>query len=61
MLTATDGATLYLPKGDYEMQTWQTLTGGTKWAFRMDGVITRASESYGQSFLIYFADREIAP
>lgn len=24
------------------MQTWVTLTGGTKWAFRLDGLITRA-------------------
>ena len=28
--------------GDYDMQTWVTLTGGTKWAFRLDGLITRA-------------------
>lgn len=24
------------------MQTWVTLSGGTKWAFRLDGLITRA-------------------
>ncbi|KAF8914337.1 rhamnogalacturonan-hydrolase [Gymnopilus junonius] len=34
-------STLYVPPGNYNMQTWQTLTGGTKWAFQMDGVITR--------------------
>ena len=27
------------------MQTWVTLTGGTKWAFRLDGFITRTCES----------------
>ena len=31
--------------GDYDMQTWVTLTGGTKWAFRLDGLITRAGMS----------------
>ena len=31
--------------GDYDMQTWVTLTGGTKWAFRLDGLITRACMS----------------
>ena len=28
--------------GNYNMQTWVTLTGATKWAFRLDGLITRA-------------------
>ena len=28
--------------GNYNMQTWVTLTGATKWAFRLDGFITRA-------------------
>lgn len=37
------GSTLYVPPGNYNMQTWQTLNGGTKWAFQMDGVITRTS------------------
>lgn len=32
--------------GDYDMQTWVTLTGGTKWAFRLDGFITRTCEVY---------------
>ena len=26
------------------MQTWVTLSGGTKWAFRLDGLISRACE-----------------
>lgn len=27
--------------GNYNMKTWVTLNGGTKWAFRLDGLITR--------------------
>lgn len=38
------GSTLYVPPGNYNMQTWVTLKGGSKWAFQMDGVITRTSE-----------------
>ena len=30
--------------GDYNMQMWVTLSGGTKWAFRLDGLISRACE-----------------
>lgn len=43
VLKASNGATLYVPEGNYNMQTWVTLNGGNKWAFRMDGVITRTS------------------
>lgn len=31
--------------GNYNMQTWVTLSGGTKWAFRLDGLISRTCES----------------
>ncbi|KAI5119241.1 hypothetical protein M0805_008792 [Coniferiporia weirii] len=46
------GSTLYLPPGNYNMQTWQTLNGGTKWAFQMDGVITRTSTTTGNMIAI---------
>ncbi len=31
--------------GNYQMQTWVDLKGGTKWAFRLDGFITRTGVS----------------
>lgn len=31
--------------GNYNMKTWVTLNHGTKWAFRLDGLITRAGMS----------------
>jgi rhamnogalacturonan hydrolase len=35
------GSTLYVPAGNYNMQTWVTLNRGSQWAFRLDGFITR--------------------
>ncbi|KAI1795494.1 rhamnogalacturonase [Ganoderma leucocontextum] len=34
------GSTLYVPAGNYRMKTWVDLSHGTKWAFRLDGLIT---------------------
>ena len=34
------------------MQTWQTLDDGTKWAFQLDGIITRTSKSQSIGFSI---------
>ncbi|KAL5512388.1 hypothetical protein ACEPAG_3380 [Sanghuangporus baumii] len=51
-----EGATLYIPPGNYNMQTWQTLNHGTKWAFQMDGVITRTSTTGGNMIAIQNAD-----
>ncbi|TFY57203.1 hypothetical protein EVJ58_g7169 [Rhodofomes roseus] len=42
VLTNSSASTLYVPEGNYDMQTWVTLNGGTKWAFRLDGLIARA-------------------
>ncbi|EIM85320.1 rhamnogalacturonase [Stereum hirsutum FP-91666 SS1] len=50
------GAVLYVPAGNYNMKTWVTLTGGTKWAFRLDGLITRASTTSGNMFAIENAE-----
>jgi rhamnogalacturonan hydrolase len=38
------GSTLYVPAGNYGMKTWVTLTGASKWAFRLDGFITRTGK-----------------
>ncbi|RPD78596.1 rhamnogalacturonase [Lentinus tigrinus ALCF2SS1-7] len=46
------GSTLYVPAGNYQMQTWVDLKEGTKWAFRLDGFITRASTSGGNMIAI---------
>ncbi|EJD02519.1 rhamnogalacturonan-hydrolase [Fomitiporia mediterranea MF3/22] len=50
------GSTLYVPEGNYSMQTWQNLSGGTKWAFQMDGIITRTSTTTGNMIAITDAD-----
>jgi rhamnogalacturonan hydrolase len=46
------GSTLYVPAGNYNMQTWVTLNGASKWAFRLDGFITRTGQSdyHGRAF-----------
>jgi hypothetical protein len=50
------GSTLYVPAGNYNMQTWQTLRGATQWAFQMDGVITRVNTDRGHMFVIQDAN-----
>lgn len=37
--------TLTMELGDYEMRTWVTLENGSRWAFRLDGFITRTGGS----------------
>ena len=32
------------------METWQTLSGGSKWAFQLDGIITRTGKYYPARF-----------
>ncbi|EJD00593.1 uncharacterized protein FOMMEDRAFT_187129 [Fomitiporia mediterranea MF3/22] len=51
VLKNPNGSTLYVPAGNYSMQTWQTLKGGSKWAFQMDGVITRNSTT-GENMIV---------
>ncbi|KLO13032.1 rhamnogalacturonan-hydrolase [Schizopora paradoxa] len=46
------GSTLYVPPGNYGMQTWQTLTGASQWALQMDGVITRESTTGGHMIVV---------
>ncbi|TDL16026.1 rhamnogalacturonase-like protein [Rickenella mellea] len=46
------GSVLYVPPGNYNMQTWQTLNGGNNWAFQMDGVITRTGTAGGHMILV---------
>ncbi|TDL15361.1 rhamnogalacturonase [Rickenella mellea] len=46
------GSVLYVPPGNYNMATWQTLNGGSNWAFQMDGVITRTGTAGGHMIYI---------
>ncbi|KAF8320340.1 rhamnogalacturonase [Clavulina sp. PMI_390] len=46
------GSTLYVPAGSYNMETWVNLSGGTKWAFQLDGFITRTSTTTGHMIVI---------
>ncbi|KAI0645895.1 rhamnogalacturonase-like protein [Trametes meyenii] len=55
-ITKHAGATLYLPAGNYNMKTWVTLNHGTKWAFRLDGLITRAATTGGHMIIIQNAN-----
>ncbi|KIM26589.1 glycoside hydrolase family 28 protein [Serendipita vermifera MAFF 305830] len=50
------GSTLYVPAGNYNMQTWVTLKGASKWAFRLDGFITRTSTTGGHMIIIQNAN-----
>ncbi|KAI0759248.1 rhamnogalacturonase [Trametes elegans] len=50
------GSTLYVPAGNYQQKTWVTLKGGTKWAFRLDGFITRAATTGGNMIAIQDAN-----
>ncbi|KAH8104352.1 rhamnogalacturonan-hydrolase [Phellopilus nigrolimitatus] len=50
------GSTLYVPSGNYNMETWQTLDGATKWAFQMDGIITRTNATGGNMIVVENAD-----
>ncbi|KZT05693.1 glycoside hydrolase family 28 protein [Laetiporus sulphureus 93-53] len=56
VLTNSSASTLYVPEGDYDMQTWVTLSGGTKWAFRLDGLIYRTSTTTGNMIAVENAE-----
>lgn len=42
-----DGGLVYIPSGDYLLETWVTLSGGSAWALQMDGIIYRGSTDSG--------------
>ncbi|KAJ3338435.1 hypothetical protein HDU93_009531 [Gonapodya sp. JEL0774] len=46
------GATLYVPAGNYVMSTWVSLNNGYKWAFQLDGVISRQGTGGGNMLII---------
>ncbi|KAI0830349.1 rhamnogalacturonase [Trametes gibbosa] len=55
-VTKHSGSTLYVPAGNYNMKTWVTLKDASKWAFRLDGLITRAATTGGNMIAIQNAD-----
>jgi len=51
-----EGSTLYVPPGNYNMATLVTLNKGEKWAFQLDGVITRATTKIGHMVIVLNAN-----
>ncbi|KAI9268015.1 pectin lyase fold/virulence factor [Phascolomyces articulosus] len=49
--TAGSGV-VYIPEGDYAMETWVTLNGGEGWALQLDGIIYRTGTSGGNMILV---------
>ena len=52
--------TVYVPRGNYRMSTWVTLSGGTAWALQVDGIIYRVGTAGGNMiFIEHTTDFEI--
>ncbi|KAL1989080.1 hypothetical protein VTN96DRAFT_5843 [Rasamsonia emersonii] len=49
------GGLVYIPPGNYALNTWVTLSGGTTWALQLDGVIYRTGTSGGNMIYIEHA------
>jgi len=45
------GATIYIPPGNYVQATWVTLSGGSHYAFQLDGIITRTGTAGGHMII----------
>jgi rhamnogalacturonan hydrolase len=50
------GGVVVVPKGDYAIATWATLTGGSKIAIQLDGVIYRTGTAGGNMIFIENTD-----
>lgn len=46
------GGLVYIPSGNYAMATWVTLSGGSKSAIQLDGIIYRNSNNGGHMIVI---------
>lgn len=46
------GGTVVIPSGDYAMNTWVSLTGGSAWALQLDGTIYRTGTAGGNMIFI---------
>ena len=45
------GGVIYIPEGDYLIDTWVSLSNGSAWAIQMDGVIYRGATPSSQSYM----------
>ena len=48
----SSGGLVYIPPGDYALDTWVKLSGGKGWALQLDGVIYRTGSDGGNMFMI---------
>ena len=48
----SSGGVVYIPPGDYALDTWVKLSGGKGWALQLDGVIYRTGSDGGNMFMI---------
>lgn len=46
------GGTVVIPSGNYAMNTWVELTGGSGWALQLDGVIYRTGTAGGNMIFV---------
>lgn len=46
------GGVIVIPEGDYALETWVTLTGGSAWALQLDGTIYRTGTDEGNMIFI---------
>jgi rhamnogalacturonan hydrolase len=46
------GGVVYIPSGDYALESWVSLTGGSSTAIRMDGIIYRTGTDGGNMIFI---------
>jgi rhamnogalacturonan hydrolase len=50
-----DGGLVYIPSGNYLLETWVTLSGGSAWALQLDGIIYRGGTAGGNMIYIEHA------
>ncbi|PWY77078.1 RGase A [Aspergillus heteromorphus CBS 117.55] len=48
----SDGGLIYIPSGDYALETWVTLSGGKATAIQMDGILYRTGTASGNMILV---------
>ncbi|KAJ6020389.1 hypothetical protein N7540_005893 [Penicillium herquei] len=46
------GGLIYVPEGNYSLQTWVSLSDGNAWALQIDGVLWRGASPAGQSYML---------
>ena len=45
-----------IPEGDYALENWVTLSGGSAWALQLDGIIYRTGTEGGNMIMIEHSD-----